>query len=379
MNTSRLYALALELAGKEEQAVNSSLEGLRIFVEEQVRTSSDQYSTDIVSNKIIELRQLIDESTAQYLHRDLQNILQDIGIAQYYGDTLMNQVDGIFDADGMLSTGLTLITALPQLQILHKHVDDNFKNFNRMVYSFKHFDIDLNDLNPGECEIIITIPAACFGKKLDKFGDELRQLSLAIFPPFIEINGQSPDRFSIRSISSSEPTMYLLAAAKVAFSIMGAVALAQQIYLNRLKIKSEKEKLKSISISPPTLQNAQKEIEKSGETKEEKLISDFIANARKKSNAKYARTTEELDNQVAVSIRRLVERLSCGLSINIRGIPHNIIDDPESDPMHQLGQKEENKLIEEINKNQDNSRFYDQGGVPLPSLLPDDFSEDDPD
>ena len=122
--------------------------------------------------------------------------------------------------------------ALKELQQLSQRLNAFQQALDQILAAFKQFKIGNEKLEPGECEIGMLIPRDAVGNNLNGFAQELKEL-IFVLNTFSEVATGTPDELSIKTISSSDLTVYLNAqapfAACLAVAIERIVALYKQL------------------------------------------------------------------------------------------------------------------------------------------------------
>lgn len=364
MNVEKLHALAEDLLEDEETKAVDLLKELCQHLQNQVSAPQEPSYQKNVSQTLQLLRESLEIAPSNDFHNDWKDIMRSLEIDKFYGQELLTTIDEIFSENK-----ITPSIALEKLNEISDVVSNNQMNWDNMVKAFEHFEMGTDELQSGKCEISILIPGKYLDNKMEELAKELEQLSKVVLKPFVEASGETPDGFTIRSISSSDPTIYIEVIPQVAFAIMGAVKMALWIYKDVLDIKKKRVELERMKVDKEVLDSLDKEIEKRIEEGYNKYSEECSVAIEKKIRG---RTRKELENQLKQSILRLIRRIDKGISINVRGEEHRTEpEDDEEGETRQLSakQQKENEQIQQIQEARKELIYQNKDGIQLPELL----------
>lgn len=303
------------------------------------------------------------------------DMMHEMELDREYGDALLREINDIFSQNQ-----ITPSLALERVNKLHSNLKINEDNLEGIQTAFKNFRLAEQDsLAEGECEISIMLPRSYFENNLEAFGKELKQLSASVLRPFVEVSGETSDRFTIKSISSSEPVLYLEAIPIVAFSIILAVHYAVLICKNLQDIKIRRNELERLQVAKEALTALDEDIESKIKELVDQHVEEYLEKMRKMrttDNANvniFGRSNDESLNQVKNSMRKLVTRIDAGFSIKIRGELHRTTTTDEEGNATEKeltgNQKNDNKLISELRRIEQDKIELNKDGPHLPELL----------
>lgn len=372
MNVERLYALTEDLLDDyHETDIANKLHGLVEHLQNQVNTPSEPTYQKNVADTLQEIRQNLKNAPSNDFDEDRKNIMVDLKIESDFGQNLLQEINNIFSENQ-----ITPAIALEKIKGIHSRTAEVQKCFAKIKESFEWLEIDQDSLEEGECEISITIPRSYSDNKLDKLGKEMKLLSENVLRPFVEATGKTPDGFSVRGISSSDPTIYLHAVPVVTISIMTAVKLALSIYKDILDIKKHKQELEKLNLKKKVSEVLDEVLD--GRIKElsEKHAKNYIEKIQSnKENLEVAgRSRDELQNQIAKSLTKLVKRFDVGFSFNFRGEMHiaktEKSEEGNAKPVDlSTAEKENNNHIEEIQSVTKTLIYRNNDEPQIPDLL----------
>ena len=376
MNTSKLYTLALALLEDHDKTqITSKLKDLATHLEDQVSSPADATHQQAVSETLASIRESLQNAPSKKFDEDWIDMMHEMGLEHEYGDALLEVINNIF-----LENKITPSLALERVNELHSDLEINETNFGNIKSAFENFKLDARDsLAEGECEISIMLPRDYFQNNLEQFGKELKQLSDSVLRPFAEVTGKTSNQFIIKSLSSSEPIIYLAAIPTVAVSILLAVHYAVLICKNLQDIKIRRKELENLEVGEKALTALDRDIE----SKIGKLIVQYVEKYLVEMREMQAadnmevntsgRSDDELQNQVASSMKKLLRRIDAGCSIKIRGESHRTTttDEEGNTTEKELtdDQKKDNELISELRRIEHGKVQLDKEGPHIQELL----------
>ena len=374
MNTSKLYTLALALLEDHHKTqVTSKLKDLATHLQNRVNSPADATHEQGVSETLASIRESLKNAPSKKFDEDWVDMMHEMELDREYGDALLEEINNIFSENQ-----ITPSLALERVNTLHTNLTINETSLNNIQKAFKNFRLHEQDsLKEGECEISIMLPRDYFQNHLEKFGKELKQLSDSVLRPFAEVTGKTSDQFTIKSISSSEPVIYLEAIPIVAFSIVLAVHYAVLICKNLQDIKIRRKELEDLEVGEKALTALDKDIDSKIEKLVAQHVEKYLGKMRQMQGANNVnvsgRSDDELQNQVAGSMRKLLIRIDAGFSIKIRGKSHQTTETNEEGNITEKeldsDQKNDNKLIFELRRIEHDKIQLNKEGPHIPELL----------
>ena len=365
MNTGKLYALAKDLADENEEKSVHLLAGLLSRLQDVIDNPVPEHQ-QMLSASLDSLRECLKDAPSNNFHDDWKNMLEEIGVAEYYGIALLKKVEKIFSENQ-----ITPATVLEKTQELQNRVTENKNNFNNIINSFEFFDIDLDILEDGECELSITIPKK-IGGKMDKLGEEIDQLSKVILKPFVEITGESSDGFIVKGVSSSDPTIYVLLTCAVACSILSVIDKSLSVYKKLLEIKAIRLQAKKAEVGDAVIDAFDNDIKNKMTDLVNHAVSEYLAEfPEAQSDGSRGRSPEEINNQITSSVEKLIRRFDDGFAMSVRGKKYELDVDENGDERGNISkeQKQQNTLIDNMNKTTRKLTYQNKGEPQIPELL----------
>ena len=365
MNVEKLHALAKDLLQDEEAQAVHLLQELCTHLQNQINAPQEPSYQQGVSETLQSIRENLNSAPSNNFSADWKDMMCSLEIDKFYGKPLLEQINSIFSENQ-----ITPVIALEKMQMISGTVSNNQTHWTKMVKAFKHFEIEGDELQSGECEISILIPREYLNNKMDKLGKELEQLSKVVLSPFVEASGETPDGFTIRRISSSDPIIYIEAIPQVAFMIMVAVKMALAIYKDILDLKKTRIELERMNVREATLSSLDEDIKDKTKASLNKYLEEFMQKTNSRETE--GRTKEELAELIRGSLMQLIKRIDEGFSINVRGEQHQAEQEDEEAEIRELTneQKQENKLIQQIQNARKELTYQNKDVTQLTELLP---------
>jgi hypothetical protein len=182
--------------------------------------------------------------------------------------------------------------------------------------AFITLKIPAKDLEPGESELGVLVPRVAVHNYLGEFADELDELRfiLAIFQEVV--TGKRED-FEIRTISSSDLSVYLEIMPPVAACIAIALDRLIETYKKILEIRKLHGELKNQKVPEEHLKGIEQHANEAMEKGIDKLIPvglDTYCKAK-------AERRNELANGLRISLNKMANRIDRGYNFEIRVQP----------------------------------------------------------
>jgi hypothetical protein len=183
--------------------------------------------------------------------------------------------------------------------------------------AFQALHIPSEDLDPGECEPGILIPRQAVNNKLVPFAKKLQEINF-IVTTFSELATGATDDFEIRTISSTDLTVYLQIGLKTAAVLGRAIAWIVNQYKSILEIRKNHAELQKQGVPDKLL----KGIEDHANHKMDEGMDSMVAEIVKT----YCATADterkhELSNGIRISFNKIANRIDRGFNFELRVQP----------------------------------------------------------
>jgi hypothetical protein len=356
MNAERLYAIALSIQRDlEELKITDVFQQLVNALANQVSQPGQPQYQQETSRCLNELYITLGKSEVNSFSPAWRQVLVEIGGDYLLGDNLAARVRDIFNQNQ-----ITPAVAHSTLQSVFSELAEFSGAIDRLVASLHVLGIECEDLEPSESEIGVLIPRAFVDNELGDFANELKEIN-RIFSVFSEISTGSRPGFKIKTISSSELTVFLEAAPVVAACIAHGVERVVELYKKLLEIRKLQAELSKQGVAKKDLKgvedHAKSVMEKGIELVIKELMREF------KSTVEPGRKNE-LTTELRLALNKLSNRVDCGFNFEVRmQAPDQIEDDNQKED--QAMQELERKCYDDISSAAKNLQFLKLEGDPI--------------
>ncbi|MGH2659003.1 MAG: hypothetical protein ACRDHS_04880 [Actinomycetota bacterium] len=183
-------------------------------------------------------------------------------------------------------------------------------NLSQLLTGLEFFGISRDEL-VDDFEVGVAIPRGAVDSKLPELGEEFIQLQ-KILAPFEELAGEGRPDFEVRSIASSEFSVFLITTSGVIYGIAKAFQVIVETYDKILDTKRKRAEM--AKLVPEEMLS---EVDAHASTiMEERLVS-LAEELVEASTADEARKNE-LKFEVRWSLNKLANRVDAGYSVDIR-------------------------------------------------------------
>lgn len=310
MNAERLHAIVEALRDEVAQTsypehLEQLVAGLRAAVESPNQPEPQQQVSSAREN----LRNVLSEAPSNAFSPAWEQEVEEMGIADLIGDRLLDEVESILTANE-----ITPSTAADEIAQIQERVEGLVNALAQAESSLEFFHIGSEQLNPGEFEIGFLIPRKEVDNGLEKLGSEFMELK-QIIGPFSELAGENRPEIEVRSISSSEFQVFLIAAAPIAASFAYALDKLTSAYERIVHIRlmnkelAEKDEVPDDVLGPLSSYASgliQVEIEK--------IVEEVVARSKFGDEARL----NELRTDLKLQLNALAERIDHGYNVEVR-------------------------------------------------------------
>ena len=217
MDVSRLYAVLKII--KDDFENNKIIEELT-----HLKTAFQQsisQPTPETGNAFKERFQIVEEQlkicksnemTPSYLY-----IVIELNAKNKIGNGFLEKINEILSQNS-----LTSANALEELNKYFSEVTQFYESIKAIVVYFENLGLKADELSANESEIGITIPRKIIQSNLEGFKKELHELN-TVFKNFSEVSGEKVTSLNIKTVSSSEIQIFLLAGSIIAIGVATAI------------------------------------------------------------------------------------------------------------------------------------------------------------
>lgn len=204
-------------------------------------------------------------------------------------------------------------TALKQLKSVLSQAVTAKESIEGALENMEYLEVLPDDLKSDQFEVMIAIPGHSINNELESFGKETLQLN-RIFLVFEEIVTGARTPFKLRAIASTDPTIYIYAAAGVASVVITTLEKITALYEKILGIvKLQRELTNKV---PPATLDPIKEFIASEITEGLRQVKDsvLLEHAHNLSEHRH----HEIDVELSFALKAIARRLDEGYLFDVR-------------------------------------------------------------
>lgn len=310
MNAERLHAIATAI--QKDFGNTQFLLKLQQLVQ-SIANLSQQPNQQQFQNQVAQNREAVINALRSSKFNEFspawRQIIIEIGGEIFFDNRLEEEITKLFLINQVTPTELN-----SSLQKIHADAQGWLEAITTLVNAFNRLEIGSELLSPGECELGVLIPRNFVDNRLDRFSAELSQLN-KMFGVFAEITTESRPGFKIRTISSSDLTVYLEAAPKVCACIALAIERIVALYKSLLEIRKLQGELKRQGLQDDNLKGVQEYAEKLTTQGVDEIADDIIA---KFSVTQRNGRENEISIELRMTLKKLAARIDRGFNIEVR-------------------------------------------------------------
>lgn len=310
MNVERLHAIAAELRRDlDETATLSTLQNLVSSLSNQISQPQQPQFQQQTSQYLNQLLAALEDARVNTFSPTWQQVLVELGAKELTGKALAQTVEDVFARNQ-----ITPSVAQQDLQALFGRLQQLSSAIDQLLAGFRTLKIGSEDLDPGQCELGVLVPRVFLNNRLDRFAGELEELN-QIFGVFSEISTGSRPGFEIKTISSTDLSVYLEVSAIVGACIATAVERIIALYKQLLEIRKLQGELAKQGLEKKNLKGIEDHANTVMENGIDKLIKDLIAEYLAKGDAG---RKNELSIELKYSLKKIANRIDRGFNIEVR-------------------------------------------------------------
>lgn len=239
MNVERLHSVAAAIVAdfKKTRCVNI-VEQLVSALQNMANQPQQPSHQAQVSKAREELAEVLVSSDLNYFSPTLKQVLEEIGVADYIGSDLHAVIEEIISRNA-----ITPSVAHAELNKVLQGLKTIASSAEGFVDACSVFGIGEEVLEPGECEVGVLVPRLFVDNQLDKLGVEIGELD-KIFRVFAEITTGSRPGFKVRTVSTTDFSIFIDMAPAVAACVAVSVERMVALYRQLLEIRKLQNGLK---------------------------------------------------------------------------------------------------------------------------------------
>ena len=311
MNAERLHSIGVAI--QEDLAKTDLLANLQLLssslVQQVNQPSQPQYQQE-VARAFGALKDGAARSSAPNYSPTWQQVLDEIGATLLLAPAVHERVAAIFARNQ-----ITPSIASTEVETLRTAVQVFAAAIDQLLASFVVLNIGREELDAGECEVGVLVPRGFVDNRLDKFSDELKEIDriLGVFEELCTGSRPSPE---IRSISSTDLSIFLEMSPLVGASVAVAIERIVEMYKKLLEIRKLKGELVKQGVEGSALKGIETHANKGMDDGIGKLVVDLIdefGGALKAKDRKH-----EIEIELKFALKKIATRIDRGFNIEVR-------------------------------------------------------------
>jgi len=355
MNVEKLYRILIEL--DKDLTKNNYLnliQQVQTHLQNQVnQPNQPTHQTNLV-NSLKNLYDKLEQSEYNYYSPGWKQVIAEISGENLFGVELKEKIETIFSQNK-----ITPAKALEEI----KKIYINFQTFQQAIKNtlngLKAFNIEAEELKPGECEFGYLIPRNFVENKLSSLKDEIAELSFILNHITEAVTGEK-EEFKVKTISSSDFLLYIIIGLQVADILSKAIERILNHYKQILEIKVLRNQLSDKGVPKKETSGIEKFANGIMETEIDKITEEIINNYPGQEGRK-----NELKNGVRIALNKLANRIDNGFKVEIRVKP---LPTPEDENNIDKTLKEKIDLVGKIKESAKNIDYVETGGKAILKL-----------
>jgi hypothetical protein len=249
--------------------------------------------------------------------------LEELELWDLTGNRLLERIEEIFRRHE-----ITPSTAAEEIAAINAEVQGANAAVGRLASALDELRIGAEDLAPGEFEVGFLIPRDAVDNELEQLGAEFEKLD-AILVPFMELTGEGRPDLQVRSISSSDFMVFLLAAPGLALTMAKVVESLLSSYEKIRGIREKATSLEEDGVPEEITEELRTHANDRMSIDIDNLTNELVGQAREHL-AQEGRPFE-MKVEVKRSLTQLAKRIDEGYSIEVRAFVPSEEEDEEAD------------------------------------------------
>lgn len=373
MNAERMHAVARKL---REDLRATDLPGLLQRLSEAMTNMVNAPQEPSHQQRVSALRSEIGAALASSAVNSMspleRQVLDEWGVSHLLGEDLRSQIETAFDGNQF-----TIQTALEELAKFVAPLQTLQAQLDQLVGALEGLNIGAEELEPGEFEIDVLVPRSAVRDELGELGKEFTELE-RILLPFVELVTGSRPGVTVRSVGSSDFTLYLAAAPGVAVAVAKAIDEVLKVYERIQNIRKTKAEIEALQLgaggeqiieqSVGPLESYANSAMQQGVTEIARAIVEEFKSDRLPEGREF-----QLEIEVRRSLLKVAERIDDGYNISVRvGELPASNDVPEDEAATDSESLSQHQLAAQVQAVEERSgrarRFINLSGSPILSL-----------
>lgn len=310
MNAERLHAIvaALQSDLARTTAVSQLNQLISALANQVSQPNQPQYQQQ-TSQLYTELLKWLKEADSNNFSPTWKQALEELGASTLLGNDLAKQIEDIFSRNQ-----ITPSVAQQELQLLANQLQALSSAIDQLIAGFKSLNVGKEDLAPGDCELGVLVPRAFVDNRLDRFADELEELD-RVFGVFAELSTGSRPSFQIKTISSTDLSVFLEVGAIVGACVATAVERIIALYKNLLEVRKLQGELVKQGVDKKNLKGLEDHAGAIMDTGIDRLVEELLAEYKDKGDSG---RKSELSIELKFALKKVANRIDRGFNIEVR-------------------------------------------------------------
>ena len=310
MNVERLHAITAALRADLDSSTSLTLfQNLVSSLSNQISQPGQPQYQQQTSQYYTQLLQALEQSEVNNFSPTWRQVLDEIGATDLTGEALAESVRESFSRNQ-----ITPSVAQQELQGYLNELQRFSAGLDQTLAGLRALKIGREDLEPGECELGVLVPRAFLDNQLDRFASELAELN-QIFGVFSEVATGSRPGFEIKTISSTDLSVYLEVAAIVGACVATCVERIVALYKQLLEIRKTQAELAKLGVEKKNLKGLEDHSNGVMDNGIEKLVKEVISEYMPKGEAG---RKNELSIELKFAMKKIANRIDRGFNIEVR-------------------------------------------------------------
>lgn len=359
MNAEQLHATCLELR-KEIDSLNllSELEKLASALQNTVnQPNQPQHQEQIGSskNELINSLERVESSERPVIK---QQIIEEIGGSDLLGGALKTRIENSFS-----QLKVTPVLVQKDITDIQSELVSFREGIVELIAGFERLNIEADKLEGYVAELAILIPRRENADDLDHFAKDLKNLNREL-QHFNELVTGSAEQFRIRSLSSSDYSVFLQFLPETAQAVVSTIALLLYGYEKLLDIRKKRADLAKEEAPEALIDEMDKWAESLMSKNIDKITSDLMEQFKDVDRADLR--ANELEGHIKFSVKKLAGRIDVGYHFSAR-IGEVAEPSEEEAEDEELVSEYERKsgLVEKIKTNASALKYQSMEGDPV--------------
>ena len=238
-------------------------------------------------------------------------------------------------------------------------------SIDHILPALDYFDVDQDDVEPGHAQLSYLVPREAVNSSLSRFRDELDVISRYV-GVFSEIYVGKRPNLKLRSLSSSDFSVFIDIAPEVAARLAAAIDHLVNTYKTLVQIRQHRHQLQELNVPEASLEGLSEHANTMMKGKVKEITSSIVND----TDAKIPEGREnELEVDLRLTLNGIANRLDKGFCFEITAKPLPDDDDDENESNDDAEARDRsNELIARIKALEENTKFLKLGAPPLLQL-----------